>query len=66
MSEDITYITPEGLVQIVDAIQSFDYFTLLLLPKFNEQIGRDEQVIALDQQTGGAGIAGGVGKLTIY
>ena len=57
---------PHKLHAYLTAIQSFDYFTLLLLPKFNEQIGRDEQVIALDQQAGVAGIAGGVGKLTIY
>lgn len=54
---------PHKLHAYLTAIQSFDYFTLLLLPKFDEQIGRDEVQISMDQQ---GPVSGGVGKLTLY
>lgn len=54
---------PHKLHAYLTAIQSFDYFSLLLLPKFNEQIGREEEQISMDQQ---GSISGGVGKLTLY
>jgi len=54
---------PHKLHAYLTAIQSFDYFSLLLLPKFNEQIGREEEQISMDQQ---GPVSGGVGKLTLY
>jgi hypothetical protein len=54
---------PHKLHAYLTAIQSFDYFSLLLLPKFNEQIGNAEEQIAMDHQ---GPISGGVGKLTLY
>lgn len=54
---------PHKLHAYLTAIQSFDYFSLLLVPKFDEQIGRDEGQISMDQQ---GPVSGGVGKLTIY
>jgi hypothetical protein len=54
---------PHKLHSYLTAIQSFDYFSLLLLPKFNDQIGSVEEQISMDNQ---GPISGGVGKLTLY
>ena len=54
---------PHTLHSYLTAIQSFDYFSLLLLPKFNDQIGSVEEQISMDNQ---GPISGGVGKLTLY
>jgi prophage maintenance system killer protein len=50
VSKDLTYITPEGLVQIVDAIQSFDYVNSEELPHYDEeQAGIDEFFSLIDR-----------------
>ena len=45
--DEIAYITPENLIEIIDAIQSFDYVSDEEIPRYDEQADKVDDYFAL-------------------